>query len=468
MDKTLDRAWLLMRSNRFDRSEPEIRKHLSENPDDASAHTMLAMCLFDLSRHDEAIESAKKAIELEPENPGIYWILACMYIRLNQLDLAEEFLFEAIELNPEIPDFHASLSELYWMRGHSLELPQENKKDFFDKGSEAARTGLEIEPDHFNSRLYLIKNLLSFDDDNYISEAINLAENLLSLAPESADAHEIYADTLICESRKIKNNEQNLNRILAILQESLRLDPNRPYAKSLACHVLERYYSVTSIKVAWIGVVLKFATVAAIPLLLLTFYFYNTNGIQLYPTGISAILTFVSSILIIDLTQSQLRIWLKIEYRKFLQHNKAIDLFRWIFLIITAVGLIWQYLPIFVIKILTLVLYFCLPALGMILFFLILRSCQSLKIFQLIAFGFRSIDVAAQFIQGRIAYGFVFMGNIIENNITSIIQSSPAGKIVNARLCAKIFALILMSIPGIALFFIIILLIVLFASLFRK
>ena len=64
MDKTLDRAWILMQSNRFDRSEQEIRKHLSENPDDARAHTMLAMCLFDLSCHDDAIESAKKAIEL--------------------------------------------------------------------------------------------------------------------------------------------------------------------------------------------------------------------------------------------------------------------------------------------------------------------------------------------------------------------------------------------------------------------
>ena len=78
MDITLDRAWLLMGSNRFDRSEQEIRKHLSENPDDPRAHTMLAMCLFDLSCHDEAIDSAKKAIELVPENPYPYWILACI------------------------------------------------------------------------------------------------------------------------------------------------------------------------------------------------------------------------------------------------------------------------------------------------------------------------------------------------------------------------------------------------------
>ena len=231
MDKTLDRAWLLMGSNRFERSEQEIRKHLSENPDDPRAHTMLAMCLFDLSRHDEAIESGKKAIELVPENPYSYWVLGCLYMRLQQLDLAEKYLFEAIELDPEYPDFHASLSELYWMRGRSRELPYEKKQEFLDKGSKSARIGLEIEPEHFNSRLYLIKNLLAFGIDNYIAEAIYLAEQLLSLSPESADAHEVYAQALICQCKKTRNNKQNVDRILAILQEALRLDPNRPYTK---------------------------------------------------------------------------------------------------------------------------------------------------------------------------------------------------------------------------------------------
>jgi tetratricopeptide (TPR) repeat protein len=383
MDKTLDRAWILMQSSRFDRSEQEIRKHLSENPDDASAHTMLAMCLFDLSRHDEAIESAKKAIELEPENPGVYWILACLYIRLQQLDPAEEYLFEAIELDPCYPDFHASLSELYWMRGRSRELPHQQKKKILDKGAEAARTGLEIKADHFNSRLYLIKNLLALDAESCIVEAIDLAEELLSLDPESAEAHEIYAQTLICESRKTENTEQNLNRILSILKESLRLDPNRPYAKFLACHVLDRYYSILSIKITWIADVLKFATVVAIPLLLLTLYFYNTNGFQFYLTGFSALLTFISLILMIDMTQSQVRIWLNPQYRKFLQKNKIIDVFWWVFTIITIIGLSWQYLPIFATKIVTLVLWSCLPIVVIVLFFLIRRSPWSGKIFLL-------------------------------------------------------------------------------------
>jgi tetratricopeptide (TPR) repeat protein len=380
MDKTLDRAWILMGSNRFDRSEEEIRKHLNENPDDPRAHTMLAMCLFDLSRHDDAIESAEKAIELVPENPYPYWVLGCIYIRLQQLDSAEEYLLEAIELNPECPDYYASLSELYWMRGRSQKLLNEKEKEFLEKGIEAARASLEVDPDHYNARFYLIKILLAFRDDIYIAEAMKLAEQLLSLSPESADAYEIYAQVLICESWGTRHNEQNLNRILAILQESLRLDPNRPYAKILAGNLLERYYSILLFKAHWLHVFLKILTIATIPLLVLTFYFYNTYGLQLYPTGISTIAIFPSFTLMINLTQAQIRIMLNPQYRKFLQSDKVIDIFRWICLIIIIFGFSWKFLPAFIIKVINLLFCACLPLAGIVLFFMIRQSPWSGKI----------------------------------------------------------------------------------------
>ncbi|PSB51358.1 tetratricopeptide repeat protein [Chamaesiphon polymorphus] len=368
--EALDRAWFLLQNNRFDRSEQEIRKHLSENPDDAFAHALLATCLVDLSRHSEAIKSAEQAISIEPDNGRMYWTLGCIYIRLRNGDLAEKYLLEAICLEPENPYFHASLSELCWKRSDDSKLSYEKKKNFLEQGSKAGRKGLEIEPNHFCSRLYLIKNLLALDDKNRIAEAINLAEELLSLNPESAAAHEVYAQALCCKSSRIKYTKQDLNRILSILQESLRLDPNRPYAKFLACHLLEWHYSILSIKGAWLRTFLKFVNIAAIPLLVLTLYFYNVNGFQIYSTGIFALLTLISLIPIIDLTQSQLRIYFSIQYRKFSQSNKAIDLFRWIIAIIATIGLSWRYLPIFIIKILTLLLWLCLPVVVIVLFFL--------------------------------------------------------------------------------------------------
>jgi tetratricopeptide (TPR) repeat protein len=377
MDTTLDRAWILMGSNRFDRSEQEIRKHLSENPDDPRAHTMLAMCLFDLSRHDEAIESAKKAIELVPENPYPYWVLGCLYIRLQQLDLAEEYLFEAIELNPECPDYYASLSEIYWLRGCSNDVVYEKRKEFLEKGVEAARTSLEIDPEHVNSILFLIRNLLVLEDNSHVLEAIELAEELLSLSPENAIAHEAYAQALICETWVRRTNKQDLNRILPILKESLRLNPNRPYSKILAYDLLRSYHRILCENRSWQGRFFPITTFAALPLSILTFYFYNTCGLQVFPTIISAIVTIVNLTFMIDLTQSHMRIWLNRQYCKLLQSNKAdrlIDMFWLLFTVIIVIGFTWKILPIGLIRLITLMLWITAFIVGIFLFFLIRRS----------------------------------------------------------------------------------------------
>jgi tetratricopeptide (TPR) repeat protein len=373
MDATLDRAWILMQSSRFDRSEQEIRKHLSENPDDARAHTMLAMCLFDLSRDDDAIESGKKAIELVPENPYPYWVLGCLYIRLQQLDSAEEYLLEAIELNPECPDYYASLSELYWKRGSSRELTHEQNKEFLDKGVEVARTSLEIDPEHVNSILYLIRNLIQIQDNKYVPEMIHLAEELISLAPESAIVHEIYARVLICEAGK-KKDRQDLNRVIAILEESLRLNPKRTDPKELAYSLLNYYYMMLSGKGFWQGRFFVVMAFAALPLSILTFYFYNTCGLQLFPTILSAIATIISLTLMIDMTQSQMRIWLNPQHRKFLQPNRVIDVFWRTLAIIAIIGLSWKILPIGLVRLITLLLWITLLLFGVFLFFMARRS----------------------------------------------------------------------------------------------
>jgi Flp pilus assembly protein TadD len=466
MDTTLDRAWLLMGSNRFDRSEQEIRKHLSENPDDARAHTMLAMCLFDLSRHDEAIDSAKKAIELVPDNPYPYWVLGCLYIRLQQLDRAEEYLFEAIELNPECPDYYASLSELYWMRGYSRNLNTREKKEFAQKGVEAARMSLEIDPAHVNSILYLIRNLFTFQDELHVSETIELAQELLSLSPASAVAHEVYAQALMCEGGRRKN-KQDLNRILPILEESLRLDPNRPYSKVLA-HELLSSSSEILLKGSWQIAFFLIMAIFSLPLSILTFYFYNTSGFQFNSTLISAFATVMGLTLIIDMTQIQIRIWLTPQYRKFLQPNRWIYLFWCVLLAIIFTGFTWKILPVWLTSILMLVVWIVLLFTAVCVFFIIRRSPWYLTVFRFIALGFGSIDSVTKIILNGIAYGFNFMGNFIESFVTNAIENSPAAKLVNVGLCARVIAIIIMLIPGFILFFIVVMSIGLIASLLHK
>ena len=282
MEKTLDRAQVLINNGRLGLAEQEIRKHLSENPDDARAHTMLAMCLFDLSCHDDAIESARKALELAPQNPYIYWILGRMYVQLQQLDCAEQYLLQSIALNPECANFYASLSEIYWLQGHYFSLHGIVSivyKEFLEKGIEAARTGLEIDPNCQQSIFYLAINFIEFGDDYHLEEAVKLANRLLFLSPQSAIAHEIYARILIRKSRaRIK--KQDLNLILPILEESLRLNPNRDYSKKLAFDLLKSYYRILPDKTHWLFIFLQTIAIITLPLTILTFCFYHAWGWQ--------------------------------------------------------------------------------------------------------------------------------------------------------------------------------------------
>jgi Flp pilus assembly protein TadD len=465
--QALDRAWFLAQNNRFDRSEQELREYLSENPDDARAHIMLATILFDLSRHAEAIDSAKKAIELAPEHPYPYWVLGCLYIRLQQLDPAEEYLFEAIELDPECPDYYASLSELYWMRGYSRNLLTREKQEFSEKGVEAARTSLEIDPEHINAILFLVRNLFTFQDKHYIPEIIELTQKLLYLSPENAIAHEIYAQALMCENGRRKN-QQDVNRILPILEESLRLAPNGSYSKELANQLLSSSFEVL-LKGSWQIVFFLIMAIFALPLSVLTFYFYNTYGLQFNPTLISAFLTLVSLTLIIDLTQIQIRIWSKSQYHKFLQPNRWMYLFWGVLSGIIFAGFTWKILPVWLISILTVLLWAILLFSALSLFFIIIRSPWFMTIFRLVKLADNRINLAINSILNGIAYGFNFMGNSIESSVANTIEKSAFDKLVNARVCARVVALVIMLIPGFILFFIIVIMSIgLIVSLLRR
>ncbi len=342
--EALDRAWFLFQNNRFELAEQELRKYLSENPDNAPAHILLARCLFELSCHAEAIESAKKGIELAPNHHYPYWVLGYLYVRLQQLDLAEEYLLNAIELDPEQAYCYASLSELYWYRGSARNLKDEQRTEIFQKGIEVARTGLELDSEHANSLLYLIRNLLGVGDNSCLSEAIDLSENLLSLEPGSAASHEVYARALTVKAAKTKK-KQDLNRILKIIEESLRLDPNYAYVKNLSHDLLMGHFRVINIPQELQYSSLRIIPLATPLLLIVAFCFYNTLGFE-FITIIPAIATLISLSPWVDTTQSFLRAWLNPYYRKFLMPEPVIYLFWLVFAIITVIGVSWKLMSI--------------------------------------------------------------------------------------------------------------------------
>jgi tetratricopeptide (TPR) repeat protein len=375
MDESLYRSWLLMNSRRFEQSEQQIREHLSQNPDDPEAHITLAICLCDLSRHHEAIDSARKALSLTPDNAYFHWVLGALYLRSQQFDLAEAPILEAIKINPHYPDFYGSLAELYWRQGQSFRgLSKPQRTEVCTRGINAANQGLRIDGEHHNCYVYLVRNLLLLDDRTYVPQAIDAAQKLLSLAPQSSEAHEVYAQALSCQLNG-KPNQHQVEQILSIINESLRLDPNSPYPKVLADYVLTHYYQ-SSYSLAYIipRNLSRWIMLSALPLLILTFYCYGIWGLQNYLTLVPLTVSSIGILIMVELSYIKIRVSQHPQARSFLTLDPFIKKFWGAFAVIVAVRMVWQFLPLFLTNLITFILWLFFITLGFALVMLLLRK----------------------------------------------------------------------------------------------
>jgi serine/threonine protein kinase/Flp pilus assembly protein TadD len=73
-----------------------LKKHLTENPDDARGHMFYAVYLARTEQYDEAKQEAVRAIELSPTDPLMMYNAACFYVTVGEKQLAVETLKKAI------------------------------------------------------------------------------------------------------------------------------------------------------------------------------------------------------------------------------------------------------------------------------------------------------------------------------------------------------------------------------------
>ena len=63
------RGVVLYEQNRFDLADREFRQALADDPDSASAHSYLSLCLSHVDKYDEALREAEEAVRIEPGQP---------------------------------------------------------------------------------------------------------------------------------------------------------------------------------------------------------------------------------------------------------------------------------------------------------------------------------------------------------------------------------------------------------------
>jgi Tfp pilus assembly protein PilF len=68
-ESNLQRAQLLYHQRRYDLASDALRQLLAEDPNNAPAHALLALCLVEQKKYDEATDENQAAVHHEPDNP---------------------------------------------------------------------------------------------------------------------------------------------------------------------------------------------------------------------------------------------------------------------------------------------------------------------------------------------------------------------------------------------------------------
>lgn len=207
---SFERAQLLIQQKRFDLAERELRGILAEDPDQAEAHSYLALCLLeDDRRWREAVEEAKVAVGLEPDSGFTHYCLGSAYLKGNRTAEARISAKAAIQIDPYNEGYFGLLA--------GVELVDRKWQAALD----AATAGLAIDADDLqcnNIRSVALERL------GRSNEAVVAARSNLRRAPDDSMAHAAMGWTAL-NSGKYQQAQDSF-------REALRLDPNNEMAKS--------------------------------------------------------------------------------------------------------------------------------------------------------------------------------------------------------------------------------------------
>jgi tetratricopeptide (TPR) repeat protein len=208
MNAHYDRALLLYQQSRYDLAGEELRQELAEEPNNASAHALLALCLCNRKDFPAATREAEEAIRLAPDVAFTHYALAYALYHRDLLQQAEAAIQQALELAPWDADYHALLA--------SIRFDQRRWPDALA----AAEQGLSFDAEHtgcVNVRaMALVKLGRRAEAGATIGEA-------LRRDPDDALTHANQGWTLLEQNQPHKAMEH--------FREALRLEPNLEWAR---------------------------------------------------------------------------------------------------------------------------------------------------------------------------------------------------------------------------------------------
>ena len=209
MSAAISRGELLLSRRRYDAAEAEFRKALAETPEDPYVLSMLAMCISEQDRHDEALEVAHDAVGQGPDMPFAHYALAVVHLQRDELLKAKAAIDEALRLDPENPDCWALLAGIHLQRSE------------YTEGLAAANHGLESDPEH---NVCQNTKVLALTQLGRREEANAAIQGQLQRDPDNAVTHANQGWSYLHANQPKKAAEH--------FREALRIDPELEFAQA--------------------------------------------------------------------------------------------------------------------------------------------------------------------------------------------------------------------------------------------
>ena len=222
MTPSLQRALLLLEQGRHELAENELRVTLAVDPENATAHSMLAICQAHRQAYDEARRAAQQGVHLAPDDAHAHYALAFVLFHKAQHEEAQVALFgkkdryqeaslaiaEAIRLEPDDAD--------YFSLQAAILLAEKN----WPAALAAADKGLQNDPEHVNCVNVRAMALVQLGRRDEAGATIGEA---LRQEPDNALTHANKGWALLHQGQP--------REALEHFREALRLDPELEWAQ---------------------------------------------------------------------------------------------------------------------------------------------------------------------------------------------------------------------------------------------
>jgi tetratricopeptide (TPR) repeat protein len=203
VNNQFERAQVLVDQGRYELAEQELGQVLAAEPDYASAHALLAICLSQKGNNAAATQAIKKAIALSPDFSGFHYIYSGILIQQSKLPEAKTAITEALRLDPEDADCYGRLADIQYDQSK------------YAQALSTAEHGLSLDAEHascMNLRLLALMQL------GQLSLAEKEVEVALANAPENPFSHGIKG--------WISLHQNRIPEALQSFREALRLEPS--------------------------------------------------------------------------------------------------------------------------------------------------------------------------------------------------------------------------------------------------